>query len=83
MREKKLTNVRASGSDEKVYLTPARLMTLEDAIGYVAGDELIEVGRRVGGGRVGGWVGGRVGSQRWVGGQADGRVGGAGGLYCC
>ncbi|EIE25836.1 GTP-binding protein TypA [Coccomyxa subellipsoidea C-169] len=43
VREKKLTNVRASGADEKTYLTPPRAMTLEDAIGYVAGDELMEV----------------------------------------
>lgn len=27
----------------QTYLTPARLFTLEDAIGYVSGDELIEV----------------------------------------
>lgn len=33
VREKKLTNVRAAGADEKVFLTPPRLMTLEDAIG--------------------------------------------------
>ncbi|CAL8470047.1 g9589 [Coccomyxa elongata] len=43
VREKKLSNVRASGADEKTYLTPPRLMTLEDAIGYVQGDELMEV----------------------------------------
>ncbi|KAK9808999.1 hypothetical protein WJX72_007651 [[Myrmecia] bisecta] len=42
-REKALSNVRNKGSEEKVYLTPPRLFTLEDAIGYVAGDELIEV----------------------------------------
>lgn len=33
MREKKLTNVRAAGADDKVFLSPPRLMTLEDAIG--------------------------------------------------
>ncbi len=32
-REKALTNVRAAGADEKVFLTPPRLITLEDAIG--------------------------------------------------
>jgi predicted membrane GTPase involved in stress response len=32
-REKALTNVRAAGADEKVFLAPPRLMTLEDAIG--------------------------------------------------
>ncbi|KAL3154804.1 hypothetical protein ABBQ38_011348 [Trebouxia sp. C0009 RCD-2024] len=43
VREKKLTNVRNTGSEEKVSLSPPRLFTLEDAIGYVAEDELIEV----------------------------------------
>ena len=43
VREKKLTNVRNTGSEEKVHLAPARLMSLEEAIGYVAADELIEV----------------------------------------
>jgi GTP-binding protein len=42
-KEKKLTNMRASGTDETVRLTPPRLMTLEEAIGYVQSDELIEV----------------------------------------
>jgi len=42
-KEKKLTNMRASGTDETVRLTPPRLMTLEEAIGYVQADELIEV----------------------------------------
>ncbi len=40
---KKLTNMRASGSDDNVLLEPPRLMTLEDAMGYIADDELIEV----------------------------------------
>ncbi|KAI3431850.1 hypothetical protein D9Q98_010602 [Chlorella vulgaris] len=43
VREKKLTNVRNTGSEERVALSPPRILTLEDAIGYVAGDELIEV----------------------------------------
>jgi GTP-binding protein len=43
VREKKLTNVRNTGSEEKVHLTPPRIITLEDAIGYVAADELLEV----------------------------------------
>ena len=42
-KEKKLTNMRASGTDETVRLTPPRQMTLEEAIGYVQSDELIEV----------------------------------------
>lgn len=33
VREKKLTNVRNTGSEEKVSLSPPRLFTLEDAIG--------------------------------------------------
>ena len=40
---KKLTNMRASGSDENILLEPPRQMTLEDAMGYIADDELIEV----------------------------------------
>jgi GTP-binding protein len=40
---KKLTNMRASGSDDNVLLEPPRQMTLEDALGYIADDELIEV----------------------------------------
>ncbi|BAT90050.1 hypothetical protein VIGAN_06121500 [Vigna angularis var. angularis] len=43
VRSKELTNVRAASKDENVRLTPPRLMTLEEAIGYVASDELIEV----------------------------------------
>ncbi len=40
---KKLTNVRASGSDEAVVLTPPKEMTLEDCISYINDDELVEV----------------------------------------
>lgn len=40
---KQLTNVRASGSDENIILTPARRFTLEQAIDYIQDDELIEV----------------------------------------
>ena len=40
---KKLTNMRASGSDDNILLEPPRQMTLEDALGYIADDELIEV----------------------------------------
>eukprot|EP01018_Ginkgo_biloba_P000080 Gb_16921 [translate_table: standard] len=43
VRAKELSNMRAAGKDENVRLTPPRLMTLEEAIGYVAADELIEV----------------------------------------
>lgn len=42
-KEKKLTNIRAAGNDETIRLTPPKSIKLEDAIGYVAEDELIEV----------------------------------------
>jgi GTP-binding protein len=40
---KKLTNMRASGSDDNILLEPPRKMTLEDALGYIADDELVEL----------------------------------------
>ncbi|AGY41562.1 GTP-binding protein TypA BipA [Mesoplasma florum W37] len=40
---KKLTNTRASGSDDSVKLTPPKLMTLEEALEYIEWDELVEV----------------------------------------
>ncbi|MCF7845859.1 MAG: translational GTPase TypA [Candidatus Peribacteraceae bacterium] len=43
LKGKKLTNVRASGTDEALNLTPPRKLTLESAIEYVADDELVEV----------------------------------------
>ena len=43
MKAKQLTNVRASGKDEAVRLTPPRRMTLEQAIAYIDEDELVEV----------------------------------------
>ncbi|KAI8473301.1 MAG: elongation factor-like protein [Monoraphidium minutum] len=42
-REKKLTNVRSVEADTKMYIPPATKMSLEEAIGYVNEDELIEV----------------------------------------
>ncbi|RYZ73668.1 MAG: translational GTPase TypA [Proteobacteria bacterium] len=42
-REKKLTNVRASGSDEAIRLVPVRQMTLEAAMEWIKETELIEV----------------------------------------
>ncbi len=42
-KEKQLTNMRASGTDENVILIPPRRFTLEQAIDYVQDDELIEV----------------------------------------
>jgi GTP-binding protein len=43
MKAKQLTNVRASGKDEAIRLTPPRRLTLEQAIAYIADDELVEV----------------------------------------
>jgi len=40
---KKLTNMRASGSDENVVLTPPVNMSLEDCIAYINDDELVEI----------------------------------------
>lgn len=42
-KAKQLTNVRASGSDENIILTPPRKFTLEQAIDYIADDELVEI----------------------------------------
>jgi GTP-binding protein len=42
-KAKQLTNVRAAGSDENIILTPPRKFTLEQAIDYIADDELVEV----------------------------------------
>ncbi len=43
MKGKKLTNVRASGKDETIRLTPPRRLTLEQAISWIDDDELVEV----------------------------------------
>jgi GTP-binding protein len=43
VREKKLTNMRASGSDDTVHLVPPRLLNLEQAIEFIKDDELVEV----------------------------------------
>jgi GTP-binding protein len=43
IKAKQLTNVRASGADEGIFLTPPRKFTLEQAIDYIAEDELVEV----------------------------------------
>ena len=43
IKGKQLTNVRASGKDEAVRLTPPRRLTLEQAIAYIENDELVEV----------------------------------------
>ena len=43
LKGKKLTNVRASGSDDAVRLTPHIQFSLEEAIAYIDDDELVEV----------------------------------------
>jgi len=43
VREKKLTNMRASSADEALRLVPYRQQTLEQAIEFIADDELVEV----------------------------------------
>ena len=43
VKEKKLTNMRASTADEAIRLVPPRLMNLEQAIEFVREDELVEV----------------------------------------
>ncbi len=43
VKAKQLTNVRASGTDENILLTPPRKFILEDAIDYIEDDELLEI----------------------------------------
>ncbi|MCC7015624.1 MAG: translational GTPase TypA [Rhodospirillales bacterium] len=43
LKAKQLTNIRAAGKDDAIRLTPPRRLTLEDAITYIADDELVEV----------------------------------------
>jgi GTP-binding protein len=43
VREKKLTNMRASGSDEHYQIAPPRILSLEEAIAFIDDDELLEV----------------------------------------
>ncbi len=42
-KTKQLTAIRSKGADEKLILTPAKIMSLEEAIEFIADDELIEV----------------------------------------
>lgn len=42
-KEKKLTNMRASGSDRNILLKPPRRMSLEEALEYIEEDEVVEV----------------------------------------
>jgi GTP-binding protein len=43
VKEKKLTNMRASGSDEAMRLVPVKDLSLEEALEFIADDELVEV----------------------------------------
>jgi GTP-binding protein len=43
VKGKKLTNVRASGKDDAVLLTPPIKLTLERAMSYITDEELVEV----------------------------------------
>jgi GTP-binding protein len=43
MRAKQLSNVRSSGKDDAIRLTPPKKMTLEQAIAYIDDDEMVEV----------------------------------------
>jgi GTP-binding protein len=47
IREKKLTNVRASGSDDNILLKPPRRMSLEAALEYIEDDEYVEITPKV------------------------------------
>ena len=43
LKGKQLTNMRASGKDDAIQLTPPTRMTVEQAMSYIADDELVEV----------------------------------------
>ena len=42
-KEKKLTNIRAAGSDDNILLKPPRRLSLEAALEYIEEDELVEI----------------------------------------
>ena len=42
-KEKKLTNIRAAGSDRNILLKPPRILSLEAALEYISDDELVEI----------------------------------------
>ena len=46
LKEKKLTNVRASGTDESIILTNPMILTLEQALEFIEDDELVVVSSR-------------------------------------
>lgn len=43
VKTKQLTNIRASGTDEAIVLTPPIKLTLESAVEFIADDELVEI----------------------------------------
>ncbi len=43
MKEKKLTNMRASTADEAIRLVPPRILNLEQSIEFIRDDEFVEV----------------------------------------
>ena len=43
LKAKQLTNMRASGKDDNILLTPPRKMSMEDMMSYINDDELVEV----------------------------------------
>jgi GTP-binding protein len=47
LRAKQLTNIRAAGKDEAIRLTPAKKLTLEQALTYIQDDELVEITPKV------------------------------------
>ena len=42
-KSKQLTNMRASGSDDKAVIVPPKIFTLEEALEYIQDDEYVEV----------------------------------------
>ena len=42
-KEKKLSNMRSSGTDEAAKINPPRIMTLETCMEWIANDELVEI----------------------------------------
>ena len=42
-KAKKLTNIRTTAADEKLFLTPPRILSLEAALEFINDDELVEV----------------------------------------
>lgn len=41
--KKQLTNIRAAGADEKIVVSPPKVMTMEDCIAYMSDDEMVEI----------------------------------------